>query len=116
MSDGSKSIFSKFVEEPEKEQPTVTIPKGPLLPPTVPPTDSNSPPIERLLDFIVNRWPKPAIRAREIRQYSAIRDRKNATALAEILEKNGWLAPLPPTRRYDERRWRIVRGGQPEQT
>jgi hypothetical protein len=116
MSDGGKSVFARYVAEPKKEQPTVTVPRGPLLTPVVPPTDSKSPPIERLLDFVVNRWAKPAIRAREIRQYSAIRDRKSAVALAEILEKNGWLAPLPPTRRYDERRWRIVRGGQPEQT
>src|SRR4051794_37384142 len=115
MSDGGKkSVFARYVAEPEKEQPPVTIPRGPLLQPIVPPSDSKSPPIERLLDFLVNRWRRPEIRIREICQFgpNPIRNRKNALALAETLAANGWLAPLPPTRQHNEKLWRIVRGGQ----
>ena len=113
MNDGGKSVFARFVAESEKEQPPVTIPRGPLLRPIVPPSDSNSPPIERLLDFIVNRWRKPVIRVREICQFGPgpIRDRKSALALAETLVAHGWLSPNT-TRRHDTREWRIVRGGQ----
>src|SRR5882762_9285626 len=95
--DNKPSFFARYIDGP-KEQPPVTVPRGPLLQPIVPPADSNSPPIERLLDFIVNRWPKPAIRVREICQFGpgSIRDRKSAIALTEILAQNGWLAPLPP--------------------
>jgi hypothetical protein len=115
MSDGKPSVFSRYVEHsPKKESPPVTIPRGPLLQPIVPPSDYKSPPIERLLDFIVNRWPKPVIRVREICQYGpgCLRDRKSAIALAEVLAANGWLAPLPPTRQHNEKLYRIVRGGQ----
>jgi hypothetical protein len=111
------SLFERLQEKQpqlEKEQPPVTIPRGPLLQPIVPPANNNSPPIERLLDFLVNRWRRPEIRIREICQFGpgSIRDRKSALALAEVLAANGWLAPLPPTRRYDERRWQIIRGGE----
>jgi hypothetical protein len=113
MTMNERSVFSKYIAEgaSEKEQPPVTIPRGPLLRPIVPSTDYNSPPVERLLDFIVNRWPKPAIRVREICQFgpNPIRDRKSALALAEILAQNGWLKPLPPTHQYNEKIWRIVR-------
>jgi hypothetical protein len=114
----NESVFARYVEEPEKEQPPVTIPRGPLLQPIVPPSDNNSPPVEKLLDFIVNRWRKPVIRAREIRRFGpgSIRNRKSAMALAEILAQNGWLAPLPPTRQHNERIWRVVRGPQSSQT
>ena len=113
-----KNLFERLQEKQlqqlEKEQPPITIPKGPLLRPEVPPTDNNSPPIERLLDFLVNRWRRPEIRIREICQFGpgSIRDRKSAIALTEILAQNGWLAPLPPTRQHNEKLWRIVRGGQ----
>jgi hypothetical protein len=112
----SESVFAKYVEESEKEQPPITIPRGPLLRPIVPSTDSKSPPIERLLDFLVNRWRKPAIRIREICQFGpgSIRDRKSAMALAEILVAHGWLAPNK-TRRHDTREWQIIRGGQQSQ-
>ena len=111
--DGERSFFARYIDEPEKQRQVETIPRGPLLRPIVPPADSNSPPIERLLDFIVNRWPRPVIRVREICQFGpgSIRDRKSALALAEVLAANGWLAPIK-TRRHDTRAWQIVRGGQ----
>ena len=113
----AKDIFKRLQEKQpqlEKEQQVETIPRGPLLQPIVPPATPQSSPTEKLLDFIVNRWRKPAIRVREICQFGpgSIRDRKSALSLAENLAEAGWLAPLPPTRRYDERRWRIVRGGE----
>jgi len=109
----SESVFTRFIAEPGKEQLPVTIPRGPLLRPEVPTTDNNSTPAERLLDFVVNRWPRPTIRVREICQFGpgSIRDRKSAMALAEVLAANGWLAPIK-TRRHDTHEWQIVRGGQ----
>ena len=115
----AKDIFERLgqqrqlAENLEKERQVETIPRGPLLQPIVPPTDYRSPPIERLLDFLVNRWRGPVIRIREICQFgpNPIRDRKSAIALTETLAANGWLAPLE-ARRHDTRMWRIVRGGQ----
>src|SRR5262245_23249119 len=96
---------------PEPAQLPVTIPRGPLLQTIVPPTDHRSPPIEKLLDWLVNRWPKPSVRVREICQFGppAARNRKSAIALAELLAANGWLTPLK-TRRHDMKMWQIVRG------
>ena len=110
--DEPRSVFSKYLgDEPEKESPPVTVPRGPLLQPVVPPTDHNSPPVERLLDFLVNRWRKPEIRLNEIRQFGPwpIRDRKSALALAEVLVAHGWLKPVKAWR-YDIKMWTVVRG------
>jgi hypothetical protein len=95
----------------EKERQIETIPRGPLLRPIVPPTDYNSPPIEKLLDWLVNRWPKPTVNTKNILQFgpNPLRNRKSARATAEILAQNGWLTPLK-TRRYMDREWRIERG------
>src|SRR5262245_59785355 len=110
----AKDIFDRLSQQPIKERPVESeIPRGALLPPVVPPTDYiTSSPTEQLLDFIVNRWPKPSIRIREILQFGppSARNRKSAIALAETLAANGWLAPLPPTRQHNEKLWRIVRG------
>jgi hypothetical protein len=109
---GSRSVFSQYVADtPEPEQLPVTIPRGPLLQPIVPPTDHKSPPIEKCLDWLVNRWPKPSVRTRDFLRFGppAARNRKSAIALAEILTKNGWLAPLK-TRRHDMCEWQIIRG------
>jgi hypothetical protein len=107
----SKSIFAKYVAEPEKERPPEKIPRGPLLKPVVPPTDINSPPVEKLLDWLVNRWPKPTVTTKNILQFgpNPLRNRKHARPTAEILAQNGWLTPLK-TRCYIDREWRIERG------
>jgi hypothetical protein len=98
-------------DTPKPEQLPVTIPRGPLLQPIVPPADHKSPPIEKLLDWLVNRWPKSAIRVREICQFGppAARNRKSAIALTELLAANGWLTPIE-TRQHNMKLWRIVRG------
>jgi hypothetical protein len=107
------SIFSRYISEPENEpsKPETTIPRGPLLRPIVPPTNSKSSPAEQLLDFIVNRWHKPVIRVREICRFGpgSIRDRKSAMALAETLVANGWLSSVKG-RQHNEKMWMIVRG------
>ena len=101
----------QLAENLEKEQPPVTIPRGPLLQPVVPPTDYNSPPIEQLLDFLINRWSEPTINARTIhwRGPNCTRNRKSVIELAEALVAAGWLSPVK-ARRHDMRVWEIVRG------
>jgi len=114
MNDKSKSVFAQYItadSPPEKAQQPITIPRGPLLQPIVPPADYRSPPIEKLLDWLVNRWPKPSVRVRDICRFgpNPIRNRMAATAMAETLAEYGWLTPLK-TRRIDMREWQIVRG------
>ena len=110
-------IFERLGKGPqhlEKERQVETIPRGPLLQPIVPPATPQSSPTEKLLDFIVNRWPRPVIRVREICQFGpgSIRSRTSAIATAETLVAHGWLAPTKKTRRHDTRAWQIIRGGQ----
>jgi hypothetical protein len=111
MSD-EPSIFSKYISEPEKEKERSepAIPRGPLLQPVVPSTDYNSPPAAQLLDFIINRWPKPSVRVRDICRFGpgSTRDRKSAIALAEALAANGWLVPTKG-RQHNEKIWTIIR-------
>jgi hypothetical protein len=112
MSDGGSSIFTKFIEgRPEKKPSEPEIPKGPMLRPIVPPSDYRAPPIEKLLDWLINRWPKPTVTSKNILQFgpTPLRNRKSARATAEKLAAAGWLTPLK-TRRYNEREWRIERG------
>src|SRR5262249_41609368 len=108
-----KSVFSRFIEDdgPKKERLPGTIPRGPLLQPIVPPADHNSPPIEQLLHFLINRWSKPSVRVRDICRFgpNSVRNRAVATAMTETLATFGWLSPIK-TRRIDMREWQIVRG------
>lgn len=94
--DDKPSFFSRYIDAP-KERPAEpeTIPRGPLLKPIVPPTDHRSPPIEKTLDWLVNRWPKPTVRVRDILRFgpNPIRNRTSAIATAEILAQRGWLSP-----------------------
>jgi hypothetical protein len=108
------TLFEKLREKQpqlEKERQVETIPRGPMLQPEVPLVDSKSPPIERLIAWLVLRWPKPTVFSRDILQYgpNPLRDRKSARASAEILVKHGWLTPLK-TRRSIDHEWRIERG------
>jgi hypothetical protein len=98
-------------ENPEKDRLPGTIPRGPLLQPIVPPTDHGSPTIEKALDWLINRWPKPAVRVRDILRFGppAARNRKSAIAMAESLVANGWLLPLK-TRQHNMKMWQVVRG------
>jgi hypothetical protein len=95
----------------EKERQAETIPRGPLLQPIVPPTNYKSSPTERLLDCLVNRWPRPTICARDIYVYGprCTRNLKSALDLTRILTENGWLTPVK-SHRYDRHKWQIIRG------
>jgi hypothetical protein len=111
MNDDGKSLFTQHIEEPKKERPEPEIPRGPMLRPVIPPVDIKSPPIERLIAWLVLRWPKPTVYSRDILQYgpNPLRNRKSARASAELLVKHGWLTPLK-TRRSIDHEWRIERG------
>jgi hypothetical protein len=101
----------QLAENLEKERQAETIPRGPLLQPVVPPAAPQSSPTEKMLDWLVNRWPQPAVRVRDICRFGpgSIRDQKSATATAEILVERGWLTPLE-TRQHNMKMWQIVRG------
>jgi hypothetical protein len=105
------SFFARYIDSPEKEQQPEKIPRGPMLRPVVPSTDYKSPPIERMIEWLVQRWPKETVNTKNILQFGSrpLRNRKHARATAEILVAHGWLTPLK-TRRYMDRKWRIERG------
>ena len=67
-------------------------------------------PIEKLLDWLANRWPKDTVTARQIYTLGphCIRNRKAAVSLAQILVEQGWLVPTE-TRQYNTHEWKIVR-------
>jgi hypothetical protein len=112
MSTNDNEPSSRYIDgPPEKERQVGTIPRGPLLQPIVPPADYRSPPIERLLDWLINRWTRPTICARDIYVYGprCTRNLKSALGLTKILTENGWLAPVK-SHRYDRHKWQIIRG------
>jgi hypothetical protein len=91
--DNKPSFFARYIDEPEKERPV-------------------SPKIQhaqRLLDWL-QRWNKPTISTRDILIYgpNALRNPKSAKNSAEILVRNGWLAPAKK-HRFDMNKWHIVR-------
>jgi len=104
--------LNKRQPEDRPPEPERTIPRGPLLQPIVPPANYKSPTVEKCLDWLVNRWRKPAVRTRDFMRFGppAARTRKSAIAMAEILVENGWLVPLKTSPRYDVHEWQIVRG------
>ena len=89
------SFFARYIEkEPAPIEPTPT----PLA-------------AGRLLGWIQNNWTQPTIRARDICRFgpNPIRDRESAIKTAEILERRGWLVPMPAPR-WDTKIWRIAIG------
>jgi hypothetical protein len=71
-----------------------------------------SPQLEILLDWLLNRWNKPTVSARDIYRSgpsSLQNDRKTTLDLTEILVRQGWLIPLK-TWRHDRLEWKIARG------
>src|SRR5262245_46263677 len=111
MATNEPSFFARYIDAP-KERPTkAEIPRGPMLRPVVPPSDYQAPPVEKLLDWLVNRWPKNTVNIKNILQFGPkpLRNRKKARPTAEILEKHGWLTRTK-TRYYRQREWRIERG------
>jgi hypothetical protein len=101
----------QLAENLEKERQVETIPRGPLLQPIVPPAAPQSSPTEKMLDWLVNRWPGTTVSTRNIMQFGpgCLRDRKSAMDQAKILTENGWLTPVK-SHRYDRHVWQIIRG------
>lgn len=68
-----------------------------------------APPIEKLLDWLVNHWDKTTVTAREIRIYGprSVRHGKTALNLTQTLTERGWLVPVKGNRR-DKREWKIA--------
>jgi hypothetical protein len=65
-------------------------------------------PEQKLLDFL-QRWDKPTIRERDIRNYGPRpRNHENAIRSAETLVKYGWLVPLQMDRYRYARKWQVV--------
>jgi hypothetical protein len=109
--DEGKSVFAQYiVDDKPPKKPPVTIPRGPLLQPIVAPADYKSSPVEKLLDFLVNHWSAPTIRAQQIhwRGPNCVRNRKTVSKLTRILVEHGWLARVK-ARRRDTELFRIVR-------
>jgi hypothetical protein len=107
------SVFARYIDGPkERSIEPEKILRGPLLKPIAPPTNRRSPPVEQLLDWLVNHWPDHTISLRNICRSgpNSIRERKSAIALTKKLTENGWLDPIKKSRRRDMREWRIARG------
>jgi hypothetical protein len=110
MSDDGKSIFAKYVEEPEKEQPAEPeiVRRGPQ--PIIPLAHRKSSPSEKLLAWLVNYWPKPTITLRDISAFGprSVRDPADIVSLTKTLTEYGWLVPVRAWRR-DMKKWRVIR-------
>jgi len=79
-------------------------------PPKSTPKQQTSPLLEDLLDWLLNRWTKPSVTARDIYRCGPLRNHKETTLdLTTILVRQGWLIPLK-TWRKDKREWKIARG------
>src|SRR5215510_5010815 len=111
--DSKPSFFARYIDRPEKERPVEPekIPRGPMLRPVVAPSDYQAPPVEKLLDWLVNRWPKDTVNINNILQFgpTPLRNHMSARPTAEILEKHGGLTRTK-ARHYRQREWRIERG------
>ena len=74
------------------------------------PEPAKKEPAQRLLDWLMQHWPKDTISRRDISNHGpgSIRNKQSAIDAAETLERHGWLVPAP-SHRYDRRVWQIVR-------
>src|SRR6476660_5204764 len=90
-----RSVFAVYIED--------------LPAPVAPPSDALA--AQKLLTWMQRTWPQPTIRARDVYRLApkALRKKKNALELAEILVRRGWLVPIPNPRR-DVKEWRITLG------
>jgi hypothetical protein len=108
MSDSS--VFTKLIDEPKKDRPLEPeiVRKGPQ--PIIPPARYKSSPTEKLLDWVINRWPGATVTTRNICQFGprSSRGRERAISLAQTLVEHGWLIPIKK-HRYDMQEWQIVR-------
>jgi hypothetical protein len=110
MNDGTTSVFSKYVADiiPEGHSEPEIVRRGPQ--PLIAPAHAGASPIEQLLAWAINYWPKPVITLRDIYSYgpTCARDPAEAMNLTKKLSEYGWLTPVAAWRR-DQIRWKIVR-------
>ena len=113
------NLFERLGQSPpppaEKTQESLFERLATMVPPSAektqePPPQQKHLPAQQLLNWLIQRWDREILWARDIRQFgpSALRNPKTAIDAAETLVKDGWLVP-EPTRRYDAHKWRFVR-------
>jgi len=81
----------------------------PALPATDGTEQEKTQSIERLLNWLVNNWPRDTITLRQLRVYGPSPLRNETKAILELAQDlctRGWLCPLVPRRR-DTRAWKI---------
>ena len=81
----------------------------PALPATDGTEQEKTQSIERLLNWLVNNWPRDTITLRQLRIYGPNPLRNETKAILELAQdlcQRGWLRPLVP-RRHDTRAWKI---------
>ena len=111
------SLFEKLNQgkppPAEQAQQPEVIRMGPAAT-TIPTTSPNAHPTEKVLDWLLNYWPKPTISLREICRLGphAFRDWESAMDLAETLVQRGWFIRCNAQKRRDMRVWQIVRGSK----
>ena|SRR5215472_9666540 len=80
-------------------------------PPTPTEEEQKLLPEQLMLNWLLQRWPHQTVSSKQIYQYAprSIRlDRESAIRTAKILERYGWLVPLP-RRQRNWRVWEIMR-------
>jgi hypothetical protein len=91
------SLFERLREQPTAEANAADLARKPL-------------PAQLLLNWLLNDWPRPTVRARDIHRLgpNSIRNKQQVSDLTELLVKRGWLT-RNPTRRRDMHEWRVIR-------
>ncbi|MBD3679748.1 MAG: DUF3987 domain-containing protein [Rhodobacteraceae bacterium] len=73
---------------------------------------------ERLRTWLLDTWPHDTITPREVQKNSALRTGPGARAALTLLERYGWIVPLPPGTEIRgaarKEAWRIVQSGGEE--
>ena len=108
------TLFDRLQEKQpqrlEKEQPAEPeiVRRGPQ--PIIPLAHRKSAPSEKLLEWLVNYWPKPTVTLRDIYSYgpNCARDPMDRANLIGTLTEYGWLVPVQAWRR-DMKKWRVIR-------
>ena len=108
MADLFERLSTGRFEEKQPTEPEI-VRRGPQ--PIIPPAHPKASPSEKLLEWLVNYWPRPTITLRDIYSYgpNCARDPMDRVNLTKTLTEFGWLVPIEAWRR-DMRKWRIVRG------
>jgi hypothetical protein len=74
--------------------------------------------IERLLNWLVNNWPRDIITARQFRNFGPYPIRSETKAILDLahgLVERRWLFPVAKPRQHNMREWKIGRSSQQKQ-